>query len=137
MIESLMDLPIQRVSSRSSCSFTSSDESFGSCSSRSYKKVINDTTEKNVWSSRNKNRMGNHMETKRNEIETIEHQNHKSMVSIIKFLKKISSKKSENPKQLYRRPTEYFFVRGCSGLTIRVAKTPNTLAFAHRCILDQ
>lgn len=59
----------------------------------------------------------------------------KSFVSIIKFLRNISAKKSNNQalnRSILRRPTEYCFVKGISGLPMRVRASSTTSC--HRCI---
>jgi hypothetical protein len=53
---------------------------------------------------------------------------HKSFVSIIKFLRNTMRNKETNDQRqsIFRRPTEYGYVRGISGLPIKVIKASST-----------
>lgn len=114
--------------------FSSSDESFNSNSSQQFQKKneVNENFDLLLSDDDNKN-----SGLSFNEMDTTSQQNHKSFGSLVKFLKRISAKKSshQQPTQsILRRPTEYCFVKGMSGLSIRVAKASpsSTTACCHR-----
>lgn len=76
------------------------------------------------------------------EIKEKKHGRYKSLLSVIKILKKFSVKENgnkktscETPKSILRRPREYMFIKGMSGLSIRVEKVPSvsSKAYCHRC----
>jgi hypothetical protein len=75
------------------------------------------------------------------EIKEKKHGRYKSLLSMIKILKKFSVKENskkancETSKSILRRPREYMFVKGMSGLSIRVEKVPSasSQAYCHRC----
>lgn len=95
-----------------------------------------------------KNNQGKHKDDKditENDYEEVKRKKHcryKSLLSMIKILKKFSVKETKNAscepttKSILRRPRQYTFVKGISGLNIRVerissASTAKT--FCHRC----
>lgn len=73
--------------------------------------------------------------------ETTKKYHYKSLLSMIKILKKFSLKKTsieaaKTNGNILRRPREYVYVKGMSGLTIRVEKVPSSMpskTFYHRC----
>lgn len=75
------------------------------------------------------------------EIKEKKHSRYKSLLSMIKILKKFSVKENgkktncETSKSILRRPREYMFIKGMSGLSIRVEKVPSasSKAYCHRC----
>lgn len=85
-----------------------------------------------------KNNTENSEETKENK----KHSRYKSLLSMIKILKKFSVKETkkanceQQTKSILRRPREYTFVKGISGLSIRVEKVPSSSkTFCHRCYM--
>lgn len=102
--------------------FTSSDESFGSNNSRSCHKT---------------NGAIENFDLLLADRDDKKHEHRKSFASLVKFLTKISARKSsieqQPTKSILRRPTEYCFVRGLSGLPMRVVKPPPTSTSCHRC----
>lgn len=138
------EIPSRRRLSSSVCenldelcfSFTSSDDSFNSNSSKSSEKK-NDVNKNCDLSSSDDDNKSN------NETDTIgvntRQGNHKSFVSIVRFLKKISSKKADQNQQqasrsILRRPSEYIYVKGISGIPIRVLKTSPPTSSCHRYV---
>lgn len=113
--------------------FSSSDDSFNSNSSQQSQKKNESNENFDLLLSDDDNKNSG---LSFNEMDTRTQRHHKSFVSLVKFLRKISSKKSsqQQPTQsILRRPTEYRFVTGMSGLPIRVAKaSPSTTACCHR-----
>lgn len=122
----------------SSLNFNSSDESFNSNSSSS----SNSSAKKNDGSKNfdlslndcdSKNSEHIYSETDANS----KPEHHKSLVSIIKFFKNSMKNKPSNdqPQSILRRPTEYGYVRGISGLPIRVIKaSSSSAACCHRIV---
>lgn len=114
--------------------FTSSDESFSSNGSKS----SSDTNKTETFdlslrgSSTNES---NHVAI------NAQKQNHKSLKSIARLWKnfRVQSDKSKQqqqaPRSILRKPTEYFFVKGMSGLPLRVVKTSSSSSqtSCHRC----
>ena len=118
--------------------FTSSDESFNSNSSsnsdESFEKKndVLKTCDLLLNDEDRKSNCVNYNDVDINENNTLK-THHKSFRSIIKYVKKMSAKseKSNDNQQpsrsILRRPTEYTFVKGISGVPIRVAKvSPST-----------
>lgn len=102
--------------------FSSSDESFGSNNSRKSYHKTNGAIE--------------NFDLLLADRDDKKHEHRKSFASLVKFLTKISARKSsieEPTKSILRRPTEYCFVRGISGLPMRVVKPPSTSTSCHRC----
>lgn len=112
--------------------FTSSDESFDSNTSSSSSQQ-NDSSDSSDLSQRD----SKPNESKPNEINT-NSGDHKSFVSIMKRLKNNIKRKSEKskaqPQSILRRPQEYVFVRGMSGLPLRV-KAPQSSS-CHLCVSE-
>lgn len=113
--------------------FTSSDESFTSNSSsnsdKSYQKkndvlktcdlLLNDDDKRSNWVNYNDVDNNEHSSSK---------EHHKSLKSLVQYVKKLSLKSEKSTedqhqnRSILRRPTEYIFVKGMSGLPIRVPK---------------
>lgn len=115
--------------------FTSSDESFGSNASKSTTGSKNENFDLSLGGSSTNG--SNHAV-----INTRKH-SHKSLQSIARLWKNFRSQsdksKQQQPQSILRKPTEYFFVKGMSGLPLRVVKTPSSSssssqATCHRCI---
>lgn len=115
--------------------FTSSDESFSSRGS----KTSSQTKSENFDLSLRGTSTGSTNESNHAVINTPKH-NHKSLKAIANLWKNFTvqsdkSKKQQQPRSILRKPTEYFFVKGMSGLPLRVAKTTSSSSQAscHRC----
>lgn len=121
-------------------SFTSSDESFNSNSSNSSKSFHkkNDISKRfDLLLDHNSSRSFTEMDL--NEASGRKQRHNKSSMSIIKFLKSLTSRsKAESlpmgSRSILRRPTEYEFVTGMSGLQIRVVKASSSTASCPRCV---
>jgi hypothetical protein len=119
--------------------FNSSDESFESNTS-SVK--TNDSRSKCDLSLHT--RLGGHHQTDINDSDTqSQSDRRKSFTAIVKFLKRIAKSKtsSDRPsasRSILRRPTEYVFVKGMSGLPMRVDKasaaSSSTTSSCQRCL---
>lgn len=115
----------------SSCSFNSSDESFTPSSSRKFSTKKNDMI-KNFDllcdnDSKNSGQSFNEIDTQNRP------KHHKSFTSIIKLLMNSMkhSTRSDQHQSILRRPTEYGYVRGISGLPIRVIKASSATSANH------
>ena len=110
----------------SSFLFNTSDESFNSNSSSEYSTKKNDVSKNFDLScdsdSKNSNQSYNEIDSRS------QPKHHKSVGSIIKFLKSSVTNKStkDQHQSILRRPTEYGYVRGISGLPIRVIKASSS-----------
>lgn len=106
--------------------FNTSDESFNSNSSSEYSTKKNDVSKNFDLScdggSKNSNQSFNEIDSRGKP------KHHKSVGSIIKFLKNSMTNKATNDQHqsILRRPTEYGYVRGISGLPIRVIKASSS-----------
>lgn len=115
--------------------FTSSDESFNSNSSSSSgqsfekKNDLLKTCDLLLNADDSRSNCVNYNDVQINQKATKKEQNQSSIMSIIKYVKKLSLKSektnesSQQNRSILRRPTEYTFVKGMSGLPIRVAKS--------------
>lgn len=115
--------------------FTSSDESFSSNASKSSTETKNENFDLSLRGSSTNG--SNHA------VINTQKQSHKSLQSIARLWKNFrsrsdKSKQQQQPQSILRKPTEYFFVKGMSGLPLRVVKTPSlsssSQASCHRCI---
>lgn len=120
--------------------FTSSDESFNSNSSsgsgssssasKSFEKT-NDVMRSNDLSLRSQTSFNGVNNT------AARKENHKSFGSIVKMLKNLNLKheKPSHKRSILRKPTEYTFVKGMSGLNLRVIKpTQSTPGSCQQCL---
>lgn len=143
--KNFMEIPSTRRLSSSVCenlddlcfSFTSSDESFNSSSSKSSEKKndVNKSSDLLPSDDDNKSSRISYNEMDINGATTTT-QTHKSFVSIVRFLKKISTRKADDnqassSRSILRRPSEYVFVKGMSGLPMRVLKTQQSTTSCH------
>lgn len=120
--------------------FTSSDESFNSSSSKSSEKK-NDVNKNCDLSSIDDDNKSSRISYNEMDINGVNNRksNNKSFVSIVKFLKNLSTKKSDREqtqasRSILRRPSEYVFVKGMSGLPMRVLKTSPPTTSCNRYI---
>lgn len=113
--------------------FTSSDESFSSNASKSSAESKNENFDLSL--------RGSSANGSNRAVINTKHSN-KSLQSIVRLWKNFrspsdKSKQQQQPQSILRKPTEYFFVKGMSGLPLRVVKTSSSSssqASCHRCI---
>lgn len=126
------------VSGSSECySFVSSSDSFN-VNQKEFHRMKNDLRDRFDFDEDNKSSSRDEISTKVDfyEKNTSKSSDDKSSSSIIKFLRNVSSQKSENRTQrrnIFRTPTEYCFVKGMSGLPIRV-RASSVTACCHRSV---
>lgn len=120
--------------------FNSSDESFNSNSSSSSKSSSSSEKKNDVNYDLLSGGCGSKgSEQSFNDIDSHNKpEHHKSFVSIIKFFKSsVKSKKTNCQQSILRGPTEYGYVRGISGLPIRVIRSSSPSSASCRRIVKR
>lgn len=117
--------------------FNSSDESFSSNSTKNYSGKKNDVLNSFDLlcdsASKSSDQSLEEMDISRKA------KNHKSFVSIIKFLRNSMKNKAtrDQPQNIFRRPTEYIRVRGISGLPIKVIKESSVSSSCYQHVVKR